>query len=128
LPSDGLVVVREGDQVLNSVDRHRREVLMDFLDGRAKIEIANDPIRFDSSPFYSGTAAAPTWDGFHFGAFQPPHEFLVLDHLNGPLYCRLSKSPDDWVDFMAAKHEITARRDAMQEFADRIVEHLEQGV
>jgi antirestriction protein ArdC len=29
---------------------------------------------------------------------------------------------------MAAKHEVTERRDAMQEFADRIVEQLEQGV
>jgi antirestriction protein ArdC len=29
---------------------------------------------------------------------------------------------------MAAKHEITERRDAMQEFADRIVGQLEQGV
>jgi antirestriction protein ArdC len=29
---------------------------------------------------------------------------------------------------MAAKYEITARRDAMQEFADRIVEQPEQGV
>lgn len=109
------MVMSEGDQLLNSIDRHRGEVLVDFLDGRAKVEVSNDPIRFNSSPFYSWTTTAPTWDGLNFGAFEPPSQFLTLDHLHGPFYIVADQTPYDSVDFMGAKHEITARRDAMNE-------------